>query len=109
MSVEPDGMTMDDGDNIQEQEMSEWKYSDTCGAEEPSECWAIARVKELSEQIQDMQSSSDYDNGYRMGLQAGQARVKELEEKLYWAQGQWDRCLKRIAELSKALGEQPTG
>ena len=31
------------------------------------------------------------------------ARVKELEDKLTWANSQWDRCVKRIKELEAEL------
>jgi len=32
-----------------------------------------------------------------------EARVKELEGKLTWANSQWDRCVKRIKELEAEL------
>ena len=63
------------------------------------------RVKELEAQVEVLVK---WGAGDKKRAGKAEARVKELEEKLDWATSQWDRCVKRIAELSKALGEQPT-
>lgn len=58
-----------------------------------------------------MMSDEEYMNLYGESwyeIRDRDKRIADLEEKLYWAQGQWDRCLKRIAELSKAWGVMKT-
>ena len=69
----------------------------------------IHKVRECSKVSSCIRAGASVMTADQEAILALTARVKELEAKLCWATSQWDRCVKRIAELSKALDRQATG
>lgn len=58
-----------------------------------------------------MMSDEEYMNLYGESwyeIRDRDKRIADLEEKLDWATSQWDRCVKRIAELEDKLADFKT-